>query len=163
MRRADPANQERLRVLEEYENSASNGPLPVEAILEAFMYPTFRMAADPNQGGETFVRFLGRLQAESDLLPTIVFSRFGPVLLRFADALARALPELPQNELFLRARLAMGATAQLLLDAPRITQEDATPDWESLLQRLIPFLSAGFRAPLECPRYQTAVSTQENG
>ena len=44
----------------------------------------------------------------------------GPVLLRFADALARALPELPPDELFLRSRLAMGATAQVMRDAPRM-------------------------------------------
>jgi AcrR family transcriptional regulator len=165
MRRAEPANQERLRVLEEYEESAKGCPLEVERILEAFLYPTFRVAGDPAQGGDTFVRFLGRLQAESDLLPNIVFSRFGPVLMKFADALARALPELPPNDLYFRARLAMGATAQLLRDAPRL--KDTPPDWTFMLQRLVPFLSAGFRAPIkagnqETPRYQIATSSQEN-
>jgi AcrR family transcriptional regulator len=163
-RRVEPANRERLRVLEEYEASTGEGRPEVEMILQAFLYPTFRMAADPEQGGYTFVRLLGRLQAESDHLPNIVLSRLGPVLLRFAGALAKALPELPPNELFLRARLAMGATAQLLRDAPRIrnlTPDEGAPDWESMLQRLIPFLSAGFRAPLETSRFQTAGSLQE--
>jgi hypothetical protein len=104
---------------------------------------------------------LGRLQAESDLLPNIVQSRLGPVLLRFADSLARALPELAPNELFLRARLAMGATAQVMRDAPMIKslaggQDGASPDWNSMMERVIPFLSAGFHAPLEANRYQTA-------
>ncbi len=154
LRRLDPANRERLLALEKYEASVDGGSLDVDRILEAFLYPTFRMAADPGSGGYTFIALLGRLQAESDLLPNIVFSRLGPVLLRFADALARALPDLPQSELFLRARLAMGAAAQVLRDAPHIhslTQNgngaQALPHWESLMERIIPFLSAGFRVP----------------
>ncbi len=161
MRRVEPANEERLGALESYERSAAPGHPQVDKILEAFLYPTFRMAADPNQGGYTFVRLLGRLQAESDMLPGIIFARFGPVLLRFADALARALPELPPQELFWRSRLAMGATAQILRDAPQIKSlmhEDSV-DWKLMLQRLIPFLSAGFHAPLELNRLQAVGSS----
>ncbi len=162
LRRVEPANQERIEALQKLERDA--GPqLQVEGVLRAFLYPTFRMAADPHQGGYTFVRLMGRLQAESDLLPSMIFSRFGPVLLQFADALARALPELPPDEVFLRSRLAMGATAQVLRDAPRIKSllNEESPDWISMLDRLIPFLSAGFRAPLESARYHTAASLQE--
>ncbi len=160
MRRVEPANEERLVALDRYEEHAPPGKLRVESILEAFLYPTFRMAADPHQGGYTFVRLLGRLQAESDILPQIVVARFGPVLLRFAGALARALPELPQSELFWRARLAMGATSQILRDAPRMksAMTGEAPDWTSMRERLIPFLSAGFRAPFEQPRLEMAGS-----
>ncbi len=154
LRRLDPANRERLSALEIYEASVGDGPLDVDRILEAFLYPTFRMAADPASGGYTFIALLGRLQAESDLLPNIVFTRLGPVLLRFAGALGRALPDLPASELFLRARLAMGAAAQVLRDAPHIhslthngTGNGSLPHWESLMERIIPFLSAGFRVP----------------
>jgi hypothetical protein len=48
----------------------------------------------------------------------------------------------------------MGAAAQVLRDAPHIhslTQNGAgngsLPHWESLMERIIPFLSAGFRVP----------------
>jgi AcrR family transcriptional regulator len=138
-RRVEPANEERVGALEAYESSIGERGLQVDKILEAFLYPTFRMAADPDQGGYTFVRLLGRLQAESDMLPTIIFARFGPVLLKFADALARALPELPPQELFWRSRLAMGATAQILRDAPQI---------KSLMH-----------APLDLHRVQTAAGS----
>ena len=162
-RRVEPANEERLRLLREYEQSRNGAPLEVSGILEAFLYPTFRNASHPEQGGYTFVLLLGRLQAESDLLPSLVFSRFGTVLLKFADALSRALPELPPQELFLRARLAMGATAQLLRDGPQIKSlaHEDTLDWLSLMRRVIPFLSAGFHAPLEFSKYHTANSLKE--
>jgi AcrR family transcriptional regulator len=161
MRRMEAANRERLRLLQEYEGGLAGARPSVEEILRAFLSPTFEMAAEPAQGGYPFVRLLGRLQAESDLLPNIVQSRLGPVLLRFADALARALPELAPNELFLRARLAMGATAQVMRDAPMIKSlaggnDGSSPDWNSMMERVIPFLSAGFHAPLEANRYRTA-------
>jgi len=161
MRRMEAANGERLRLLQEYEGRLDGARPEVEEVLRAFLSPTFRMAAEPSQGGYPFVRLLGRLQAESDLLPSIVQSRLGPVLLRFADALARALPELAPNELFLRARLAMGATAQVMRDAPMIkslagAQDRISPDWNSTMERIIPFLSAGFHAPLETGRYHAA-------
>lgn len=163
MRRMEASNRERLRLLREYESSLGGARPQVDEILRAFLSPTFRMAAEPAQGGYPFIRLLGRLQAESDLLPTIVQSRLGPVLLRFADALARALPELAPHELFLRARLAMGATAQVMRDAPMIkslssAQDGASPDWNSMMERVIPFLSAGFHAPLEANRYQAATA-----
>ncbi len=162
MRRAEPANEQRLQALEQYERHAGDGNLEVRCILEAFLSPTFRMAADPHQGGYTFVRLLGRLQAESDLLPQLVVARFGPVLLRFAGALARALPDLPPRELFWRARLAMGATSQILRDAPiKSLMTGDGPDWNSMLGRLIPFLSAGFHAPLEQPQAETAGCLKE--
>ncbi len=163
-RRVEPANRERLQALEYYEEQVGDGPLDVERVLEAFLAPTFQMAADPGQGGYTFVRLLGRLQAESDLLPRMVFGLFGPVLLRFAAALARALPALPQQELFFRARLAMGATAQVLRDAPQLksVRHDQTLDWKATLERLVLFLSAGFQAPLEVPQYQTVGSLKED-
>ena len=155
LRRMQPANEERLRLLEDYE-AAAGRQATVEGVLLAFLEPTFQMAADPAQGGHTFMLLLGRLQAEGDLLARIVVTRFGTVLFRFGDALSRALPELPQPELFWRARLAMGATAQILRDAPGIKSALAgdTPDWPAMLHRLIPFLSAGFRAPLETQDYQ---------
>jgi AcrR family transcriptional regulator len=160
MRRMEAANLERLRLLHEYEGRLAGAKPEVDEILRAFLSPTFQMAAEPAQGGHPFVRLLGRLQAESDLLPHIVQSRLGPVLLRFADSLARALPELPHNELFLRARLAMGATAQVMRDAPMIkslagSPDGISPDWNSTMERIIPFLRAGFHAPLEENRFRT--------
>jgi AcrR family transcriptional regulator len=153
VRRAEPANQERLEMLDRFEREARNGQLSVEQVLEAFLVPTMRMASDPARGGDDFLRLMGRLHAESDLLPGIILVRFRPVLLRFAEALARALPELPPAEIYFRARLAMGAAAQVFRDAnyrKKWAQEDSEGkfDWRPVLDRLVSYLSAGFRAPV---------------
>ena len=152
LRRAEGANQERLQMLERFEREANGPRLSVERVLEAFLVPTLRMAANPARGGHNFLRLMGRLHAESDLLPGIIFVQFRPVLLRFGEALARALPEVPSAELYFRARLALGATAQVFRDSTyrKWSEEESGTefDWEPVLGRLVSYLSAGFRAPV---------------
>jgi AcrR family transcriptional regulator len=149
-RRADQINRERLEMLEGFERKSPAGMATLEQTLEAFLLPTFRLASDPERGGHTYVRLLGRLLAESDLLPGNVLANFAPVLLRFGEALQRALPHLPAADVYWRSRLAMGATAQVLRDqTPAITTKHAPGSeaaWERSLRRLVVYLSAGFRA-----------------
>src|SRR3984885_1618195 len=155
LRRAEPANQERLMMLERCERDAGNNAPELEKVIEAFVVPAFHTAYDPARGGPVFQALVGRLYAEGDILPRIVGTRFLPLLGRFASALARALPDLPPDELFWRVHFAMGATAQALR---------GTKDWEIfggpsrdgadseiIMQRLMAFLEAAFRAPLPRP------------
>lgn len=152
LRRAEPANEERLAMLERCEREAGGQAPELEKVIEAFVAPAFHTAYNPARGGPVFQAMMGRLYAEGDILPRIVAAHFLPMLGRFASALARALPDLPPDELFWRVHFAMGATAQALR---------GTRDWdifggtsrngadsEMIMQRLMTFLVAAFRAPL---------------
>jgi AcrR family transcriptional regulator len=152
LRRAEQVNRERLEMLERFERESGGRALGVEQVIEAFLAPTLRMAANPDLGGHNFLRLMGRLHAESDLLPGIIIVQFRPVLIRFGEALARALPEVPSPDLYFRARLALGAAAQVFRDSSyrKWADEDGDGefDWEPVLARLVSFLSGGFRAPV---------------
>jgi len=152
LRRALPANRERLVLLDRYEQAAGDQPPPVENVIEAFVAPTFRMARDPASGGMVFMRLLGRLHAEGDLLPGIVRKQFSDVMERFNTALRRALPDLPQQEMIWRLNFAIGALAQALRggskDLEAISELPISFNSEMALERLVAFLSAGFRAPV---------------
>jgi AcrR family transcriptional regulator len=152
LRRALPANQERLRLLEYCEREAGDGPPELSKVIEAFVMPAFLAAKDPARGGPLFRRLMGRLYAEGDVMPHMISKHFVPLLARFAAALARALPELPQEELYWRVHFAMGSIALALR---------GTSDWdvfqaplqdsggtELMLRRLVNFLEAAFRAPV---------------
>jgi AcrR family transcriptional regulator len=152
LRRAVPANQERLQLLEYCERDAGNGPPELAKVIEAFVMPAFHVATDPARGGPVFRQLVGRLYAEGDLMPRMISKHFVPLLVRFAQALARALPELPQEELYWRVHFAMGSVSQALR---------GTGDWEAfqgmlqdsgdtelMLRRLVSFLEAGLRAPV---------------
>jgi AcrR family transcriptional regulator len=150
LRRSVPANQERLALLERCELAAGDNPPPLEKVIEAFVAPTFRMARDPANGGMVFMRLLGRLHAEGDLLSGILISQFRDVLERFAAAVRRALPDLPPAELFWRLNFAIGALGQALRggskDVGVISDLSLASSSEMALEQLVAFLSAGFRA-----------------
>lgn len=152
LRRSVPANQERLALLDRFEKEAGGNPLPLEKVIEAFVAPTLHMSRGSQSGGLVFMKLLGRLHAEGVLLPRILTSQFGGVFERFGAALRAALPDLPPEELFWRLNLAVGALAQTLRgglkELETISDLSLSFDSETALERLVAFLSAGFRAPV---------------
>jgi len=170
LRRSVPANQERLALLDRFEREAGGNPPPLEKVIEAFVAPTLQMSRDPRSGSMVFMQLLGRLHAEGDLLPRILTSQFGDVLQRFGAALRAALPDLPREELFWRLNLAIGALAQTLRGGSKDLETisnlplsvSPASDSENVLERLVAFLSAGFRAPVPSRAIQEAhVAVQE--
>ena len=167
LRRSVPANQERLALLDRFEKEAGGNPPPLEKVIEAFVAPTVQMSRDPQSAGMVFMRLLGRLHAEGDLLPRIITAQFGDVLRRFGAALRAALPDLPPEELFWRLNLAIGALAQTLRggskDLETIADLSLSLDSEAALERLVAFLSAGFRAPVPAAaNHESHVAVQES-
>jgi len=135
-------------------------------VIEAFVAPTLQMSRDPQSGSMVFMKLLGRLHAEGDLLPGILTSQFGDVLQRFGAALRAALPDLPREELLWRLNLAIGALSQTLRggskDLETISDLSLSLNSEAALERLVAFLSAGFRAPVPTHVIQeTDVAVQE--
>jgi AcrR family transcriptional regulator len=151
MRRFEPVNRERLAMLETCELAATGSPPQLEGVLRAFVEPMLRVSQQP--GGDRFVRLVGRIYAETDLLPGLFQSRARPVIDVFYRALCRALPELDSQELLWRAYFAIGATAHALRGFGGTGLIPLhSDDIEATLARLIPFLAAGFRAPAPCPQ-----------
>ena len=116
------------------------------------------------------MKLLGRLHAEGVLLPRILTTQFGDVLERFGAALRAALPALPPEDLSWRLNLAIGALAQTLRGGSKDLETisnlplsvSPASDSENVLERLVAFLSAGFRAPVPTHVIQeTDVAVQE--
>ena len=152
-RRLDPMNQARLARLDRYESLASSG-LACERILAALFIPALELARDPARGGTNFLRLLGRAYADpAPFIRQFLSAQYAPMIARFKDAFARALPHLPRRELSWRLHFIMGALSYTLAgtDAHRIIAElspGAADNDEALLRRLAPFLLAGLTAPL---------------
>lgn len=150
-------NQERLRVLDEMEAQAAGQALKPSQIVEAFFGTLLRMGAEPNQGGQTFLRLLGRSLTDPNELVRALFAKeYEDVLERFKKALFRALPEVPKAEIVWRLHFMLGATSYAIAGTDAL---DLVTDWEiaegdrsnsaeRLLPRLMSFLIGGLRAPL---------------
>jgi AcrR family transcriptional regulator len=153
-RRLDPMNQSRLTLLDRYQRDAGSAALSCERILAALFIPALTLSRDPARGGANFLRLLGRAYADpAPFIRQFLSAQYAPMIARFKDAFARALPQLPRKELSWRLHFIMGALSYTLAgtDALKIIAElnpVETDNDEILLRRLAPFLLAGLRAPL---------------
>jgi AcrR family transcriptional regulator len=142
-----PLNEERLRLLAAAEAAAGDGPLAIEAVLYALFEPMIRAwAENPN-----FILIVGRLQHEPDAeLSGFILKLYGPMLQRFLKAASRALPEVPDVNLFFWIHFLFGGVVYTLFssqDLERLHEGHSILEAPGdFLERLIAFGAAGLRA-----------------
>jgi hypothetical protein len=144
-----PVNERRLRLLDHLE--ARPTPPGVEPILEALFRPPLELVTSPEEGSWVFPRLLAFCLTEPGAyLKPLVEEEFAAKTSRFQTALQRACPRLSVAEVRWRLHFAIGAfihtagNPQLLA----ITSEGLcnAADPEAVLQRIVGFCAAGFRA-----------------
>lgn len=155
-RRLEPLNRARLRNLDRIEAKYQGQP-PLEAVLEAFMSPVAELARDPAQGGPTVMRLLGQTHAEAEAQFRGWFaSDYRRVLERYQAALGRALPDIPAEDVRWRLHFLVGALTYPVAERQLVellSGEVLDPrDVSRVVQRLLPFVAAGFRAPAGAAR-----------
>ncbi len=167
-RRLEPLNRARLANLDRLERRARRPSL--EAVLEAFMSPVARLARDPAQGGPTVMRLLGQTHAEAEApFKTWFAGEYKQVLERYHAALCRALPGIPPDDVRWRLQFLIGALTYPVAErqlVELVSGEAIDPeDVNQVVERLLPFVAAGFRVPPEnskprrrAPRRPTKVS-----
>jgi AcrR family transcriptional regulator len=149
-RRLDPMNQARIVELEKLEGAAAP-----EQIIRAFVSPTLRLVEDARGGGRNFIRLLGRTYTEpAKAVRQLIGQMYAPVMDRFKAALARALPQMPPEELVWRMHFMFGTLAYTLAATDTVQliagcKPEDRYDARLLEERLTAFLNAGLNAPLE--------------
>jgi len=146
LRKAAAVNEERRRLIEQFEAEAGPGPVSVERVLTAFFEPMIEAGARNPQ----FVKLMGRMYGEG-LLPALIEKHFQPTLTRFAQALQRARPELSQGELRWRMQFMFGAMSQAVCGQDMFPQMSVQADdsaFALVMRRLMVFLCAGFQAAI---------------
>lgn len=136
-RRIRPINEARLENLDALE--AAGTPLEVEQILHAFLEPLM------DEGMMNLAALIERIFSEPPaLIQSMLEKEFGEVVNRFAAALSRVLPDLPEGELRWRIHFLVGG----MLQAIRLDSPIGTPGETGVIkfEQLIKFASAGFRA-----------------
>lgn len=148
-RRLAPLDAERVARLEALAEPS------LRQILECWVEPLLPLT----RGAEAGLHFLGVLgRTYSELDPEIIRmlqTDHGETLERFREALALALPDLPEEQLRLRLHFALGSIAHTLGSDVTwkivLGRRPAARAWDRVLGELLPFLVAGFEAPLSTP------------
>jgi AcrR family transcriptional regulator len=152
LRRAGPLNDERLCRLDGLEAEAGDSGVPLEGIIEAFIGPPIRLVFTNGGEGRIFGKLVGRLYAESgERFFEMIKKHFATIALRFAAALHKACPELSEEELRWRFHCVAGVMAHTLVHGGHTDvlseAKKKDPDVNVVMDRLVRFLAAGFRAP----------------
>jgi AcrR family transcriptional regulator len=154
-RRLNPINERRLQMLDVVEARAGNEPPELEAVVRAFLSPPFHVQREWGEGGQGFLRLVGRLHSETnDEFRAIFVKQFDAVFQRFTAALRRALPQLDEADLSWRMLFMVGSMAFTMSWGPTlVTRESgAARDPEDVLESLVLYAAAGMAAaPLEVP------------
>jgi AcrR family transcriptional regulator len=151
-RRLDPKNSERVAALDRLEAAAGGRPLAPEAIIRAFIGTSLRMIQD-EQGGRNFIRLLGRSYTDpSKDIRALIGQLYAPAMARFKEAFARALPDLPREELVWRLHFMFGTLSYTLAATDTLEliagcKPEDRYDARVLEDRLAGFLAAGLLAP----------------
>jgi AcrR family transcriptional regulator len=149
-RRVGPVNAERLAMLDRFEREAGEGPVPVECILRAFIEPVFRLIGTPE--GAAAANLIGRVFVEpGDVFSRLFAGQFAPTVARFFAATRRALPELPETELYWRIHFAIGVMGHTVAGLRHIAVTSGgrcdITDVRGITDRLVAFVAAGAKAP----------------
>jgi len=154
-RRFAPVNDERLRLLAEFENRTDSKSPRVEQILEAFLAPMLRIGLLDSGQGQLLMQLGGRLLQPSDgMLERAAGGEFERVAVRFLAALQKALPYLTKQEIAWRINFTIGAAARALFGGIPVKVLSSAShenlqerDVLRVLERLITYTTAGMRAP----------------
>jgi AcrR family transcriptional regulator len=149
LRRVRPINELRLAGLQQALDRAGSGSPELADVLEAFARPVVM-----NDGGahrESLRRMVVRMFMEADPLITPIFAReFAPIARQFRAAIARACPQLSQQQVDSGLVFYAGAMINLLAAEKRMAMflpsSEPPPGDEKMLQYLIRFGVAGFAA-----------------
>ncbi len=153
-RRLDPMNAERIAELDQLEKEAAGKGLTPDAIIRAFIGASLRMIEDARGGGRNFIRLLGRAYTEpAKPIRQLIGQMYAPAMERFKAAFAKALPELPKDELVWRMHFMFGTLAYTLAATDTVqliagAKPEDRYDARVLQGRLTAFMSAGLLAPL---------------
>ena len=153
-RRLDPMNAERVAALDALEQQAGGQPLAPEQIIRTFIGASLRMIEDAKGGGRNFIRLLGRTYTEpAKQIRALIGQLYAPAMERFKAAFARALPEVPLDELVWRMHFMFGTLSYTLAATDTVQliagcKPEDRYDAQLIEARLVAFLAAGLLAPL---------------
>ena len=137
-RRLGPVNRLRPSMLD------AAGPTPsVEQIVVAFLSPVLMM--DVLTAGP----FVGRVFSNPSMFIERVYKKhLVDVVKRFTEAIATAFPDLPAEDCFWRLQFMAGSMSHMLALSGVMPLMSGKPfDRTAVMERLVPFLAAGLRAP----------------
>jgi AcrR family transcriptional regulator len=149
VRRLEPQNRRRLEAIDALEE-ASSRDLSVEALLAAFLRPSFEAQRESPEDARRLREVAAQLYADPHaVMSELRLELFAPVISRYIDALERLLPDRSREAVTVDFQFFIGVMVHVMSGKTRLTWESAGPPSipdDQILERMISFATAGLRA-----------------
>ncbi len=150
MRRAQLLNEERLRRLESVVARAAPRAASIEAIIDAFTHPLLDRSARGGPGWKAYFALIAQVNNSTEFGGLMMTRFFDPVVHAFIAALRHAMPGCDERDLYWSYHFLSGALTLTFAETGRIDNLSQglcrSADLDSVHERLVPYVAAGFRA-----------------
>ena len=146
---AGELNQERIALLEQYEELVGRDNVEVEPLVRALILPYYNRLDDPDGQWRHFATFVGR-SVWDGTLSTYMSESFDDAAKLFIEAFMRALPGLGHGDAIRGFHFLMAVMHAATVEDTRVAglhrSTGAGLSWDSDKQSVVPYISAGFKA-----------------
>ena len=150
LRRAEILNLERIQMLEAVLRRHAPDPAPVEEIIDAFTHPLLNRSTKGGEGWRSYFALIAQVNNNPEVGGKMMTQYFDPLVYQFLDALRAALPGCEERDLFWCYHFLSGALTLTFAETGRIDNLSGglcrSSDVDSVHERLVPFITAGFKA-----------------
>ncbi len=159
-RRSQLLNQERLDMLAQARREAQPKPASIEAVINAFTYPLLNRSARGGAGWKSYFAIIAQVNNSPEFGGVLMTRHFDPVVQKFIDALRESLPDADDRDIYWAYHFLSGALTLTFAETGRIDNLShglcRSSDLDSVHERLVPYVAAGFRALCAQDRQRTA-------
>ncbi len=149
-RRSGLLNAERMQRLEACIEKAKPGPPQLDEIIDAFTHPLLNRSERGGPGWKAYFGLIAQMNNSTELGGVIMTKYFDPVVRVFVDALRDTLPDCDPRDVYWSYHFLSGALTLTFAETGRIDNLSGglclSSDLDSVHERLVPFVAAGFRA-----------------
>ena len=159
-RRSQLLNQERLDMLEQARRESHPKPPAIEAVINAFTYPLLNRSARGGAGWKSYFAIIAQVNNSPEFGGTLMSQQFDPLVQKFIDALRDSLPGADDRDIYWAYHFLSGALTLTFAETGRIDNLShglcRSSDLDSVHERLVPYVAAGFRALCQRGRQRAA-------
>lgn len=153
-RRAAYMAHARILALDAARAKERGRPLLVEDLVAGYVWPFVERSVAGGKGWKNYSLFVAR-HANSPEFTKILSEHYDPVARQYLNEFERTLPRMPRMDLYYAFSFMVGAMVATVAEPGRVEHlsfgQVKASDVEAVFQRMLPFLSAGFKSLVPQP------------
>jgi AcrR family transcriptional regulator len=148
-RRAAIMGELRLRALDRYRANSEGGPIPLELLIEGYVWPFIERSSRHGEGWKSYAQLVARL-ANSLRWGPIISKHYDVVANEYIKELIKTLPDASTSAIYNCFHFTVGTMLVACAESGRIERlsngKVRSRDLEKMFDDMLPFLKGGFLA-----------------